>query len=124
MSTGDALDPGIRSLFQDLAHAGSLPDSSAPPAVGAAGEEALGTRVRFELAGRNGCIAAVRFRAYGCPYTLATCEWLSRSLEGRPAAAPGLGGPLEWAGTLGIPPDRLGRLLVIEDAIQAALTQL
>ncbi len=68
-----------------------------------------------------------RYRAYGCPYTLATCEWLARMLQGAPALAIQgstaviLGGPLEWARQLGVPAARLGRLLTIEDALHNAL---
>lgn len=121
----DPLGARIGPLFRNLAHAGDL---GAGPALqlltGEAGEQSHGTRIRFTLGVVEGLIRAVRYRAYGCPFTLATCEWLAGSLEGRPAACPGLGGPLDWAQQLGIPADRLGRLLVIEDALRAALTRL
>lgn len=123
--TEDPLGPTIRALFSALDHAdGEL--EAAPGGVlanGEAGRQASGTRVRFMLRIAAGRVEAVRFRAYGCPYTLATCEWLARSLEGRRADAPGLGSPLDWARQLGVPAARLGRLLVIEDALAAALTQ-
>jgi NifU-like protein involved in Fe-S cluster formation len=73
----------------------------------------------------DGRLQSVRFRAYGCPFTLAACEWLARSLEGRTAEdARAIGGPLDWVRRLAIPDARLGRLIVIEDALQRALTQL
>jgi hypothetical protein len=84
--------------------------------------------VCFVLRVQEGRIAAVRYRAYGCPHTLAACEWLARQLEGRAFTggaleAPGVGSPLAWSERLGLPPAKLGRLLVIEDALQAALAQ-
>ena len=72
----------------------------------------------------------VRYRAYGCPYTLATCEWLARRLPGQvlpqlsaAGLATAVGGAAEWAERLAVPSDRLGRLLIIEDALRAALSQ-
>lgn len=127
----DLLQPQIRALFAALDHAGELAGATHEPGRvvrGEAGLEALGTRVRFALRLVEGRIAAVRYRAYGCPHTLATCEWLARQLEGRCFAgggveALGVGSPLEWSERLDLPPAKLGRLLVIEDALQAALAQ-
>jgi hypothetical protein len=126
----DPLEPRIRGLFAALDHAGELAGAAAPGREirGEAGREALGTRVCFALRLLEGRIVAVRYRAYGCPHTLATCEWLARQLEGRSLAggaleAPGVGNPLDWSERLGLPGAKLGRLLVIEDALRAALAQ-
>lgn len=121
----------MRALFSDLAHAGEL--SGAPSArilSGEAGRESLGTRVRFSIRVGEEAVREVRYRAYGCPHTLATCEWLARSLDGQPLRAlrsgnpAGLGGPLDWAQRLGVPQPKLGRLLVVEDALRKALSEL
>ena len=78
------LAPQIRELFARLDHAGDLGQSAASGIVGGeAGREALGTRVRFTLRIGEDRLLQVRYRAYGCPHTLATCEWLARTLEGR-----------------------------------------
>ena len=128
MSVSDPLGGCVRGLFSELAHGGD-PAAAAPGRVlrGEAGRESLGTRVRFTLRIGDGQVLEARYRAYGCPHTLATCEWLARSLEGQPLAAlqgadfSGLGGPLDWARRLGIPAPKLGRLLLIEDALRNAL---
>jgi NifU-like protein involved in Fe-S cluster formation len=119
------LAPRIRELFAALDHAGE-PSQDALFAIkgGEAGREALGTRVRFTVRIAGQRLIEVRYRAYGCPHTLATCEWLARSLEGRPLDALDVGDPIEWARRLDVPAAKLGRLLVIEDALRAALTQL
>jgi cysteine desulfurase len=90
-------------------------------ATGEAGAREQGTWVRFMLNTRDGQIEQARYQAYGCPQTLATCEWLVGQLRGRPWHEPGVGGPLDWAQALALPPDRLTRLLVVEDALRAAL---
>jgi hypothetical protein len=61
-------------------------------------------------------------QVYGCPQTMAVCNWLAERLPGHPWADPALGGPEDWARELGVPLDRLTRLLVVEDALRAALT--
>jgi NifU-like N terminal domain len=125
----DPLEPHIRALFTALDHAGEPDGATAGNGhvvCGEAGREALGTRVRFALRFLGGRVVEARYRAYGCPHTLATCEWLARQLEGRPFSggtpeALGVGSPLEWSERLGLPTAKLGRLLVIEDALQAAI---
>jgi hypothetical protein len=142
----DPLGAAVRSLFGDLRHAGELGADAAPPAEprggprpavrvlrGEAGRRALGTHVRFSLQmggqKEGGCrVLQVRYRAYGCPYTLAACEWLARRLSGAvlpqcsaAALAVAVGAPPGWARALDIPADRLGRLLIIEDALHAAV---
>lgn len=146
MVTGDdPLSARVRALFEELTHAGELPPAG-PVAVpgtralqrlsGEAGRVEEGTRVRFSLELDAGRIRQVRYRAYGCPYTLASCEWLARRLTGltvgavdavggmgEPCAAAlsaAVGTPGDWATALGVPPQRLGRLLVVEDALRDA----
>jgi NifU-like protein involved in Fe-S cluster formation len=125
----DPLQPRIRELFASLDHAGDGGGIAAERVLmGEAGREDLGTRVRFTLHIAAKRVLAARYRAYGCPHTLATCEWLAREIEGRAfaglaALAAELESPLAWAERLGVPAVKLGRLLVIEDALRAALTQ-
>jgi hypothetical protein len=140
--TGELPGEAVWQLFRALQHAGDLSvaategggaaDEGAAAGehtlLGDAGHERQGTRVRFALRMAGCRILEARYRAFGCPYTLAACEWLARQLQGRKLGAPAatglaqaLGGPLDWARTLQIPAARLGRLLVIEDALQAAL---
>src|SRR5262249_53187911 len=108
-----------------LVHAGPAPAEDLPApddqqyVQGEAGREQRGTRVRFALQLQNGMILRARYQAYGCPHTLAACEWLAQGLEaGRWAS---LGGPADWCRALGIPIVKMGRLLVVEDALRAAL---
>ncbi|HEX4051479.1 MAG TPA: iron-sulfur cluster assembly scaffold protein [Steroidobacteraceae bacterium] len=121
----DPLGAQVRALFMDLAHAGDL--DGAGVCRGEAGRVAEGTQVRFSLRLSGTRVEQVRYRAYGCPFTLATCEWLARQLTGcqlselsAPAISMAVGTPPEWAAALGIPSQRLGRLLVVEDALRQA----
>jgi hypothetical protein len=115
---GDPLGAEVRRLFGALSHAGE-PAGTAPVVCGEAGREQRGTRVRFMLQLSGERVLQARYRAYGCPYTLAACEWLATRLETEGRGS--LGAPADWAQQLQIPQARLGRLLVVEDALIAAL---
>jgi NifU-like protein involved in Fe-S cluster formation len=121
MMDQDALAPQIRDLFAALDHAGEPAEGQGTIARGEAGMEATGTRVRFMLRAGAGRLLEVRYSAYGCPHTLATCEWLARSLEGRGLGTLEVGNPIRWAEQLSVPAAKLGRLLIVEDALSAAL---
>jgi NifU-like protein involved in Fe-S cluster formation len=122
----DPLAPRVRRLFAALVHAGDTlveRDSASGGRMrrvsGEAGREHRGTRVRFTLQLDGLQLLEARYRAYGCPYTLAACEWLAQRLESGERQL--IGGPADWARQLQIPPARMGRLLVVEDALRAAL---
>ncbi len=88
---------------------------------GEAGTREQGTWVRFMLSPSGEYIERATHQVYGCPATQAVCDWLVGQLKGRSWRHPGLGGPQDWAQALEIPLDRLTRLLVVEDALRAAL---
>ena len=122
----DLLEPQVRRLFASLQHAGGRvergeDDESCDVRIvdGEAGREQRGTCVRFWLRLRGSDVLEARYQAYGCPHTLAVCEWLAERLEAGEAAC--VGNPADWCRTLGVPIVKLGRLLVVEDALQAAL---
>jgi cysteine desulfurase len=99
--------------------------SSGEPMVltGEAGGPGQETWVRFHLTVANGIVKAARFKAYGCPHTLGVADWLTRRLQGRARAEGPPGTPAEWAEELRVPVEKLGRLLVIEDAVRACFAR-
>lgn len=88
---------------------------------GEAGAPGQGTWVRFHLAIDSGIVKDARFQAYGCPHTLQVASWLTRQLPGRTREQGMPGTPASWAEALSVPVEKLGRLLVVEDALQACL---
>ncbi len=124
----DRLSPAVRALFRELPGAGlpvvDLPGDTAAGNwhTGRAGGRELGTDVAVYIrcASPNGPVTDARFQALGCPHTLATAAWITRRLVGRPVADLLPDGPRDWARALQVPATRLGRLLLIEDAILAA----
>ena len=91
--------------------------ASSTEAVGEAGGPGQEVWVRFRLAVRDGSVKSALFKAYGCPHTLAVAAWLAERLPGRGRADLAPGTPAEWAEALAVPVEKLGRLLVLEDAL-------
>ncbi len=111
----------VRRL-RDLSPAAGAPADACGFAVGEAGSMHQGTWIRWLLKIDSGRIAEARYQAYGCPHTLAACEWLHRHLPGRAATTNSVlpEGAAGLAAAVGAPPEKLGRLLIIEDALRAA----
>jgi cysteine desulfurase len=89
--------------------------------IGEAGGPGQEAWVRFHVAIEGGTVKDARFQAYGCPHTLQVAGWLTRQLPGRTRDDGVPGTPASWAETLSVPVEKLGRLLVVEDALQACL---
>jgi NifU-like protein involved in Fe-S cluster formation len=113
-----------RRYFDDAACVGVLagPDSFR----GAAGSRAQGTWVQFDVqvssAPRSGTtIHAMRFLAFGCPHVIAVSAWLAEQAAGREARVSLPESIQSLRERFGIPVDKLGRLLIVEDAWIAAM---
>jgi NifU-like protein involved in Fe-S cluster formation len=110
--------------FDNPACAGVL--TGAAVRRGAAGSRAAGTWVQFDVRtgarNRESTVEAVRFLAYGCPHVIAVADWVAQKAVGGPA------GPVlpESVHALRerfeVPIEKLGRLLIVEDAWIAALS--
>ncbi len=85
--------------------------------AGEAEDRTLNVWVRFEVQLCGGTIRNVRFRAFGCPHTIAAASWIAESLRGAPVASLRR---LDIEGLqreLNVPKEKLGKLLRIEDAV-------
>jgi hypothetical protein len=112
----------VRQLFLGAPGGGAPPASGAGWHRGRAGSiaNAAVVEVWLQLAA-DGRVVALRYRAWGCPYTIAALAWLAQRWPGDLAAELPAGGPAGWQAALGVPVERLGRLLIVEDALRAAL---
>ena len=113
----------VLELFRALPYAGALP--AAPAGFAAAEAIALdrGAWVKFEARVDAGRIVACRFRAWGCPHTLAAAALAAGWLEGRPDGEPTHCAGSRLARELDAPAEKMGRLLVVEDAARALLAE-
>jgi cysteine desulfurase len=120
---GRSLSPLARRYFLAPARPPEFPDGAPSAGIlhGRAGRESDGTRVFFELRIGGGIVKSARFTVYGCPHTVAVTAWLCETLQGAPLAGAVPGTPGDWAAKFTVPAEKLGRLLVVEDALRAAL---
>jgi len=117
-----AADPLREGFRQALASAGALPvEAGQQRLTGQAGHADEGTVVRFELALADGRIQAAAFRVLGCPFTTVACLLVSRWLPGRSMEELAARGWEQALAPLNLPPERSGRLLLIEDALRKCL---
>jgi len=87
---------------------------------GAAGQREEGTWVQFDLRTESGTVRAARFLAFACPHTIAVSAWLAEQSVGR-AVTPMLPQSVrELRDRFEVPVEKMGRLLIIEDAWLAA----
>ena len=119
-----ALSPMARRYFLAPARVPRFGQVTPPPGVrhGRAGRRSEGTEVFFELEISGEFVKSARFSAYGCPHTLAVVAWVCEVLEGARSDAGVPETPADWARKFEVPAEKLGRLLIVEDALRAALS--
>jgi nitrogen fixation NifU-like protein len=81
--------------------------------------------VRFDLSARvkGDRIVALRFEVYGCPHCIAAGSLLSERLQGATQEELRRWTWRQAADELEFPPEKRGRLLILEDAVRALATQ-
>jgi len=81
--------------------------------------------VRFDLSARvkGDRIVALRFEVYGCPHCIAAGSLLSERLQGATQEELRRWSWRQAADELEFPPEKRGRLLVLEDAVRALAAQ-
>jgi cysteine desulfurase len=111
-----------RQYFLAPARVPQFPEGTLPPGVrrGRAGRVQDGTEVLFELQIADEIVKSARFSAYGCPHTVAVAAWVCEVLEGLRLDGGTAGTPADWAQKFEVPVEKLGRLLIVEDALLAA----
>ena len=121
MSGPASYSPLVAQHFAEPEGVGELKQCHAASSRGRAGGREHGTEVVFEVGIDEDRVTELTFRAFGCPHTIAACSVLTRRFLGEPVAALGAFRPAELAAELDLPPDKMGRLLVVQDALREAL---
>lgn len=122
--SAEAYNEAVRRLFADPAHAGDLPPGYAVAAAAEASDPGSGFRVAVSAGVEDGVIAAMRFRAFGCPHLIAATEAACQELEGRPAGRLRDLPVPQILERLAVPTGKTGRILLLEDALRALAERL
>ncbi len=102
--------------------AAPLPAVVPPWREGHAGQRIQGVEATFHISvTATGPVTAARVSVYGCPDTLKTAAWLVKQLPGRNLENLLPSPPADWLEQLQIPRRKLGKLLVLEDALRNCL---
>lgn len=113
----------VRELFERLPHAGDLAPGRGAVVHGEAIALDRGAWVRYEARIEDGRIADCAFRAWGCPHTLAAAALVASRMRGQDLGSGTALDVRRLAAELDAPQEKLGRLLVVEDALSGMLTQ-
>ncbi|HMK86727.1 MAG TPA: iron-sulfur cluster assembly scaffold protein [Steroidobacteraceae bacterium] len=110
-----------RRYFESAARAGVL--EGARCFRGSAGSRAQGTWVQFDvqLAPSARSLEEARFLAFGCPHVIAVSSWVAERASGLELGARLPESVEALRERFAVPTEKLGRLLIIEDAWIAAL---
>ncbi len=116
---GATYHPLVVELFQRLPFAGRM-EPGAGVFTGAAGGQGQGAEVHYWLKCSGERIQVISFQAYGCPHTIAAAAWVAQRARGLSLADVERAAWLEVEHALAVPPEKRGRLLIVEDALRAA----
>ena len=113
----------VLELFRTLPGAGSLQASPGGIATGESMALDRGAWVRFEARVAAGRIVECRFQAWGCPHLLAAAALAAGRLARDAAGQDSRCDAASLARELDAPAEKMGRLLVVEDAGRALLSE-
>ena len=111
--------PEVVRRFDSPRTAGELLAGTSGLVTGEAEDRTLHVWIRFQLQVIDGTVRAARFAAFGCPHTMAAADRVAEWLEGRPARDLAKLDVRALQAELGVPIEKLGKLLRIEDAVAA-----
>jgi NifU-like protein involved in Fe-S cluster formation len=111
--------PEVARRFDSSRGVGELPGGTPGLVTGEAEDRTLHVWVRFQLQVTGGTVREARFAVFGCPHTIAAASRVAERLEGRRSAELARLDVRELQAELGVPIEKLGKLLRIEDAVAA-----
>ena len=114
----------VWSLFRTAPGAGAFPDDLPGVVTGQAGTPAARSVLRVQLRFEGERVADARFKAYGCPTSIAVGAWIAAWARGKSAAELARLDVRALRDALEIPDDRAHGAMLGEDAMRAALARL
>lgn len=112
----------IWALFTHPPQVGEFPPGTPGVVSGEAGSKAARSVLRLQLRLEGGRVADARFRAYGCPSSIAVGGWIAQWSRGKSVEELRALRAADLRQALEIPDDRAHCALLGEDAVRAALS--
>ena len=109
----------VQQRFLSPEGAGEYPEGTLGVATGQAEDRTLNVWVRVQVHFSGTAICSVRFQVFGCPHIVAAAGWVAEILPGQTRDALRELDMHELRKTLDAPLEKLGKLLVLEDALHA-----
>ena len=119
MTVADPYNDEVRRCFENPVHAGDLEGSYARVLTSSVTAPGDGTRLELAAGMEGDRVAALRFRAWGCPHLIAAAEWYCEAREGSGAEELGIVDVNEIMERLSVPVGKTGRILLLEDAARS-----
>lgn len=121
--SAEAYSERVRALFFEAAHGGDLPagggSAAGSPITVHAEEGGAGARIVLTGITDGDTLKTLRYRVFGCPHLVAAAEQSCERFEGGPVEAIRAFSVPELRAELGIPIEKTGRLLLLQDALNA-----
>jgi len=111
----------VQQRFHLPPGAGEFTEGTPGIATSEAADKTLNVWVRVQVEFAGTVIRTVRFSVFGCPHMVAAASWVAESLQGRDTAALHELDMHDVGRTLDVPLEKLGKLLVLEDALRGCM---
>jgi NifU-like protein involved in Fe-S cluster formation len=114
----------VQERFRSSEGAGEFAEGAPGVVTGEAEDRTLNVWFRFQIEIAGSAIRTVKYRVFGCPHSIAAAAWVADALPGREVDA------LDELDTRGLlrrldaPVEKLGKLLVLEDALRRCRLQI
>lgn len=122
--TNDPYNELVRDCFSSPAHAGDLTSDYQITSVATVSDSAAKDRLTVAVGSNDGLIESARFRADACPHLIAAAEIACADLEQQPVSGLRNFDPHEIMRRLSVPPEKIGKILVLEDVLHTLARQI
>jgi len=117
-------NPRVRACFNTPHHAGDGQEVVGRLYEARAAESGAGVFLTLSAVTDSGVLASLRFRAFACPHLIAAAEVCCERFEGGPVNQLGDLDVPHLMEALGVPIEKTGRILLLEDAIRSLRSQI
>jgi NifU-like protein involved in Fe-S cluster formation len=114
----------VRALFRNPRHATDNRAIKGCQHEARVCDSGSGAKIVLRAITDKGVLSSLRFRVFGCPHLIAAAESSCERFEGGPVNDLSNFDVPHLMETLGIPVEKMGRILLLEDAIRSLCSQI